>query len=279
MKNKRNKLVTGLLLAMVLAAAFFLGGDYAAPDAASFFNGHEPIASNLAGPEIAADDPAGDVSGATADGADSAVSPDGSTAPALSADPAAASADPRSASIGTASSPDKASPAAVTTAGEEPSAVAPPPAENDTASTASNSAHSGICFLSVNCSTILDHQDSLEPAKAGLIPSDGVILATQEASFNPGESVFTVLSREMKRHHIHFEFEVNPVYNSAYIEGIANIYEFDCGELSGWTYRVNGSYPGYGCSQYLLEEGDIVEIVYTCDLGRDIGGYISGVYN
>ena len=64
-----------------------------------------------------------------------------------------------------------------------------------------------------------------------------------------------------------------PIYNSAYIEGIANLYEFDCGELSGWMYKVNGWFPNYGCSRYRLTEGDVVEWVYTCDLGNDVGGY------
>ena len=63
-----------------------------------------------------------------------------------------------------------------------------------------------------------------------------------------------------------------PIYNSAYIEGIHNLYEFDCGSLSGWMYRVNGWYPNYGCSRYQLEPGDVVEWRYTCDLGQDVGG-------
>lgn len=66
-----------------------------------------------------------------------------------------------------------------------------------------------------------------------------------------------------------------PIYNSAYIEGIGNLYEFDCGELSGWMYKVNGWFPNYGCSRYRLKSGDRVEWVYTCDLGRDVGGYYS----
>ena len=71
---------------------------------------------------------------------------------------------------------------------------------------------------------------------------------------------------------IHLEFEDTPIYNSVYIEGIANIYEFDCGELSGWMYKVNGWFPNYGCSRYQLKAGDKIEWVYTCDLGNDIGG-------
>ena len=64
------------------------------------------------------------------------------------------------------------------------------------------------------------------------------------------------------------------MYNSAYIEGINNLYEFDCGELSGWMYKVNGWFPNYGCSRYQLKEGDVIEWVYTCDLGVDVGGFL-----
>ena len=36
-------------------------------------------------------------------------------------------------------------------------------------------------------------------------------------------------------------------------------------------YRVNGTFPNKGCSSYLLSDGDTVEWVYTCDLGKDVG--------
>ena len=42
-------------------------------------------------------------------------------------------------------------------------------------------------------------------------------------------------------------------------------------------YKVNGWFPNYGCSRYELKQGDVLEVVYTCDLGRDVGGeYASG---
>jgi hypothetical protein len=68
------------------------------------------------------------------------------------------------------------------------------------------------------------------------------------------------------------EYSMSPVYKSAYIEGIANLYEFDRGELSGWMYCVNGWYPNYGCSAYKLKDGDAIEWHYTTDLGRDLPG-------
>ena len=128
------------------------------------------------------------------------------------------------------------------------------------------------CTLSVRCDTILDNISWLDSAKRGLVPSDGVIFAAREVTFYEGESVFNLLSREMRQNGIHMEFASTPIFNSTYIEGINNIYEYDCGELSGWMYKVNGWFPNYGCSRYELKPGDRVEFVYTCDLGADVGG-------
>lgn len=131
------------------------------------------------------------------------------------------------------------------------------------------------CTLSVSCASILDNMDWLDPEKVELVPEDGVIFPPTEVTFYAGESVFNLLQREMKKNKIHMEFVNTPIYNSAYIEGINNLYEFDCGELSGWMFKVNGWFPNYGCSRYALQPGDNVEWVYTCDLGVDVGGYVS----
>lgn len=128
------------------------------------------------------------------------------------------------------------------------------------------------CTLSITCDTILKNIDKFNPDKLDILPEDGVIYAEREVVFYEGESVFNVLKRETKQNRIHFEFTNTPIYETAYVEGIANIYEFDCGELSGWMYKVNGVYPGYGCSRYKLTNNDKIEVVYTCDLGNDVGG-------
>lgn len=131
------------------------------------------------------------------------------------------------------------------------------------------------CTLSVRCDTILQNIGWLDSEKVDIVPKDGVIFAEKTVPFYEGESVFNVLLREMKRNKIHIEFVNTPIYNSAYIEGIANLYEFDCGELSGWMYKVNDWFPNYGCSRYQLKAGDKVQWVYTCDLGADVGGNYS----
>lgn len=128
-----------------------------------------------------------------------------------------------------------------------------------------------FCTLSVRCDTILNNMDWLDKNKASFVPSNGIVFPQTKVIFYDGESVFNVLAREMKKNNIHLEFMSTPIYNSAYIEGISNLYEYDCGELSGWMYKVNGVYPTYGSSRHILKPGDEIEWLYTCDLGADIG--------
>ena len=127
-----------------------------------------------------------------------------------------------------------------------------------------------FCSLTVRCDTLLDNMDSIAPEKIHLIPESGSILPETEIEFSEGESAFDVLVREMKKHNIHFEFSKVPMYDSVYIEGIGNLYEFDAGNLSGWIYRVNGTTLSVGCSQYKLKSGDKIEFLYTCNMGKDL---------
>ena len=137
---------------------------------------------------------------------------------------------------------------------------------------AEKTGNTGTCTISISCSTILDNMDKCDADKIELVPSDGWILSPVTVSFEDGESVFDILQRVTRENGIHMEFEFTPIYNSAYIEGIHNLYEFDVGNLSGWMYKVNGWFPNYGCSRYAVCDGDVISWVYTCDLGYDVGG-------
>ena len=128
------------------------------------------------------------------------------------------------------------------------------------------------CTFSIECATIFNNLDDLEAGKLDVLPSNGIIFPETTVTFYEGESVYDVLQRVCKDNGIQMEASWTPLYNSAYVEGICNLYEFDCGTGSGWMYRVNGWYPNYGCSRYQLAQGDYVEWRYTCDLGADVGG-------
>ena len=127
------------------------------------------------------------------------------------------------------------------------------------------------CTISISCATILDNMDHLTDGKEEFVPADGWILAPSTVEFEEGESVHDVLKRVCKDAGIHMESNYTPAYNSAYVEGINQLYEFDCGELSGWMYKVNGWFPNYGCSKYTVSDGDEIDWIYTCDLGKDVG--------
>ena len=131
------------------------------------------------------------------------------------------------------------------------------------------------CTLSVSCETLLGDGSRLSAEKRGILPENGIIFPVKRVEFSEGESVFDVLLRETRNNKIHMEFMNTPIYGGVYIEGIGNIYEFDAGELSGWMYRVNGEFPNYSCSKYSLKQGDKIEFVYTCDLGKDVGNIYS----
>ena len=49
-----------------------------------------------------------------------------------------------------------------------------------------------------------------------------------------------------------------PAYKTYYVRGIHQLYELDCGNLSGWTYQVN------------VKAGDVIAWRYTCDGGKDV---------
>ena len=101
------------------------------------------------------------------------------------------------------------------------------------------------------------------------LPDDGVVLPETKMEFTDGETVFDILARVVKENGIHMEYTGSK--GLQYIEGICNLYEFDCGSLSGWIYSVNGWSPNYGCGQYKIERGDIIKFEYTCNLGEDLG--------
>ena len=146
------------------------------------------------------------------------------------------------------------------------------PAESETPAEPERSA----CTISISCATLLDKLDTLPAAVSELVPADGWILAPVQEEFSDAESVLDILLRVAQREGIHLEYAGTAMGNSAYLEGIGNIYEFDAGELSGWMYSVNGEFPNYGCGQYFPQPGDVITLVYTCDLGADVGDNYQG---
>ena len=126
------------------------------------------------------------------------------------------------------------------------------------------------CTISIDCKTIIPKLKDMNPKLRKLIPEDGVILSGETVYFNEGDSVFDVLKRVCLELDISLEYSYVPAFKTVYIEGLADLYEFDGGNLSGWQYSVNGEYVMLGCSAKTVSDGDVIEWRYTCDMGRDL---------
>lgn len=137
-------------------------------------------------------------------------------------------------------------------------------AANGTADGATADTANLTCTIAIRCDSVLQNMDKLATGKDRFVPADGAILVSSRLSFTEGETVFDVLKRACTLAGIQLEYSWTPAYDSYYIEGIGNLYEFDCGPESGWTYQVNGWKPNRGCSSYVLQDGDSVVWSYSC---------------
>ncbi len=100
---------------------------------------------------------------------------------------------------------------------------------------------------------------------------EGYIVKGKEVEFKDGDNAWVVLKKLLDQESIEYEADDNNQYGSVYIRSIGGIGEFDEGPLSGWMYNVNGNYPNFGISTYILKDGDILNLRYTTNLGHDVG--------
>lgn len=118
----------------------------------------------------------------------------------------------------------------------------------------------GAVTMSIRCDSVA--------GQASHIPADGVILPETRFPIAQGDTVFTILTEAARAHGILLDNQ-GPA-GMAYIAGIANLYEFAFGDLSGWIYCLNGESASTGCDQTLLQDGDRIEWIYTLTLGNDL---------
>lgn len=99
--------------------------------------------------------------------------------------------------------------------------------------------------------------------------SNDVIIGQEDFKVKKDNNAFDVLLDIGKNKGL--SVESTGTGGTGYIQGIEGYREFGEGDLSGWMYSVNGTFPNIGAGTYTLEDGDVVEWLYTTDLGEDIG--------
>ena len=117
----------------------------------------------------------------------------------------------------------------------------------------------GTVTMTIRCDTIVGKSDEK------YIPSDGVILDTTTFDIEEGDTAYDILAEGARVYGISID-----VSSIGYVSGIGYIYQLDFGQNSGWMYRVNGEFPSDSCTLYVLSDGDVIEWLYTLDIGNDL---------
>ena len=126
------------------------------------------------------------------------------------------------------------------------------------------------CSVYITCKNILKVKSELDEGVAKQVPSSGIILSKTKAKIKSGDTVLDVTSRIAKAKGVAVSYQGQTAYGTAYVEGIHNIFEKDCGGESGWMYSVNGTFPSKGCSAVKVSNGDAISWEYTINNGDDV---------
>ena len=119
-----------------------------------------------------------------------------------------------------------------------------------------------VCYLTIECKSILDNMNKLKSGHEQFVPQNGIILGKTECEFKKGESVFDVLERTCSQKGIDLNARNTQYY--IYVAGINYLDEFDCGSASGWVYTVNSVSPNKSCGKYTVSNGDYIVFKYVC---------------
>ena len=121
------------------------------------------------------------------------------------------------------------------------------------------------CTVSINCESALE-SDVLSQDLRDMLPEDGVLLAETTLSLPSGTTAFEMLEQAAEANDLVLDVSQS---GTLYVRGIENLYEQSCGDLSGWLYMVNGEMAQTSASEYVLEDGDKVEWVFSTDMGKE----------
>ena len=141
-------------------------------------------------------------------------------------------------------------------------------AETGTQNNADDKAQAAECTLLIECSSVFEHWDELPAEKQELIPEDGVLLSAS-IKLEEGDTVCDVFTRVVQSSRLHADTVVSS--GSAYVRGIGNLYEGDCGGYSGWMVYVNGELLMTGISNQPVSEGDEIAFRYVCEMPEELG--------
>ncbi|MBQ9531119.1 MAG: DUF4430 domain-containing protein [Eubacterium sp.] len=119
-----------------------------------------------------------------------------------------------------------------------------------------------ICYITIECKSILDNMNKLNEGHESFVPKNGIILDRTKCAISENNTVYDVLSSACGSNGIKLTSR-STIYG-IYVSGINNLDEFDCGQSSGWVYTVNSKSPPKSCEKYTVSSGDEIIFKYVC---------------
>ena len=118
------------------------------------------------------------------------------------------------------------------------------------------------CTITVECKNIHKHMSQLKSGHERFVPNDGYIIHAESHTVDRGSTAYDMLKLACNAHGIRLTAR-NTSYG-VYVVGINNLDEKDCGGVSGWMYKVNGTAPLTSCGKYKMDSGDNLVFYYVC---------------
>lgn len=114
----------------------------------------------------------------------------------------------------------------------------------------------GTVTVEIRCDTELTDRDN------------AVILGKTSVEIEAGETVYDLLVQVCQANRIVLDAMSGSPTGGVYIRGIDGLHEFAYGDLSGWTYTVNGEQLGIGSDKYVPSPDDEIVWIYSDTLGN-----------
>ena len=114
------------------------------------------------------------------------------------------------------------------------------------------------CTLAVSVQPALEDLDLVKEEARELLPEDGWLLAETQVTLSEGSTLLDALQTACREAGLAVEA------SSGYVEAIGGLRAGDGGDLSGWTYTVNGETVMTGAGELEVQEGDQILWSYVC---------------
>lgn len=135
--------------------------------------------------------------------------------------------------------------------------------DKTTSTTAVTKSNVKICYITIECKSILDHLDDLKDEHTPYLPKNGYFLNNYKCTYKEGDTAYDILNRACVENNIKLTSKSSGY--GVYVVGINNIDEKDCGEQSGWLYSVNDSFPAISSDKLSVSPNDRILFTYTCE--------------